>query len=48
MSTVSEGGGGTASFNIERAVSIDADAKPHKVTIVMLNCYTGYIGYTYN
>lgn len=36
MSTVSEGGGGTASFNIERIASIEADAKPHKVTIAML------------
>jgi len=35
-STVAEGGGGTASFLIERPVSIEADCKPHKVTIALL------------
>lgn len=33
LSSVAEGGGGTATFNIERAVSIAADAKPHKVCV---------------
>jgi len=36
QSTVAEGGGGTASFAIERVVSIEADSKPHKVTIALL------------
>lgn len=33
LSSVAEGGGGTATFNIERAVNIAADAKPHKVCV---------------
>lgn len=37
QSTVSEGGGGTASFAIERLVAIEADSKPHKVTIARLS-----------
>jgi len=37
LSSVAEGGGGTATFVIERAVAIAADAKPHKVTIAMLS-----------
>ena len=35
-SSVLEGGGGTATFHIERQSPIAADAKPHKVTIAML------------
>ena len=37
QSTVSEGGGGTAAFVIEREVTIEADSKPHKVTIALLS-----------
>jgi len=33
---VADGGGGTATFHVERVVSIASDAKPHKVTVAML------------
>ena len=34
--SVADGGGGTATFHVERVVSIDSDAKPHKVTVAIV------------
>lgn len=35
--SVAAGGGGTATFNIERVVTIESDSKPHKVTVALLS-----------